>query len=71
MAEPRVDHLAGEAIVPFHKSFTERYERWKRTDLISVAMETMPKQVKKNKVLRNLAELNKERLDRLNAIEEI
>lgn len=37
---------------------TERYEQWKRMDLSAVALETMPKQVNKAKVLDDLLKLH-------------
>ena len=65
MAESRVENLARQAIAPFHKSFTKRYEQWKRKDLLAIALQTLPKQVKKDKVLYNLAKLNWERAGNL------
>jgi hypothetical protein len=44
--EERMDHL------------TDRYEQWKRMDLSAVALETMPKQVDKAKVLDDLLKLH-------------
>jgi spore cortex formation protein SpoVR/YcgB (stage V sporulation) len=44
----------------FIKSYSNRYEQWKRTDLLFVALQTMPKQVKKENLLKNLIKLNTE-----------
>jgi len=59
MGEERVENLARQAIAPFHKSFTQRYEQWKRMDLFVIAIETMPKQVDKGKVLGDLLKLHR------------
>jgi hypothetical protein len=70
MAETRVENLAGQAIKPFHKSFTKRYEQWKRADLFAIALETMPKQVNPDKVVDNLIKLKCDRAHLLNLSEE-
>ena len=70
MAETRVENLAGQAIAPFYKSFTKRYEQWKRADLLVVALENMPKQVNQDKVLDNLIRLKCDRAHVLNLSEE-
>ncbi len=57
MEEPKVENLAGQIVAPFNKSST-RYEQWKRMDLSAIALETMPKQVDKNKVLNDLLKLH-------------
>ena len=61
MEETGVRNLEQQALGPFRKSFTKRYEQWKRGDLLAIALQTMPKQVKKDKVLHNLAKLKCER----------
>jgi hypothetical protein len=61
MEEVGVRDLEQQALGPFRKSFTKRYEQWKRKDLLAIALQTLPKQVKKDKVLHNLAKLNWER----------
>jgi len=65
MEEKGVRELDQQALGPFRKSFTKRYEQWKRGDLLVVALETMPKQVKKDKLLRNLIRLTRERQENL------
>jgi len=58
MGEERTENLAGQAVAPLYKSFTQRYEQWKRMDLSAIALETMPKQVDKAKVLDDLLKLH-------------
>ena len=58
MGEERVENLAGQAVAPLHKSSAQRYEQWKRMDLAAIALETMPKQVDKAKVLDDLLKLH-------------
>jgi hypothetical protein len=41
----------------FVKSYSRLYAQWKRKDIISVALQTLPKQVKKEKVIDNLQKL--------------
>ena len=61
-----VGNLEQQALRPFCKSFTKRYEQWKRGNLLVVALETMPKQVKRDKVLDNLLKLYSTRAEDLN-----
>jgi hypothetical protein len=61
MQETGVRKLEQQALGPFRQSFTKRYEQWKRGDLLAIALETMPKQVDKDKVLDNLMKLDCER----------
>jgi hypothetical protein len=61
MEEKGVRDLEQQALGPFRKSFTKRYEQWKRGDLLVLALETMPKQVDKDKLLRNLIKMTRER----------
>ena len=49
----------------FIRSYSNHYEQWKRTDLLFVALQTMPKQVKKKNLLKNLIKLNTEFTERL------
>ena len=60
MSEDKARDLDQQILGPFVKSFHRRYERWKRKDLLSVALQTLPKQVKKGKVMDNLASLKAE-----------
>jgi hypothetical protein len=55
--------LEQQALRPFCKSFTKRYEQWKRGNLLVVALETMPKQVNMDKVLDNLLKLHRARAE--------
>jgi hypothetical protein len=61
MEEKGIRDLEQQALGPFRKSFTKRYEQWKRGDLLVLALETMPKQVDKDKLLRNLIKMTRER----------
>jgi hypothetical protein len=44
----------------------ERYEQWKRMDLSAIALETMPKQVDRAKVLNDLLKLHSDFVEDLN-----
>jgi hydroxymethylpyrimidine pyrophosphatase-like HAD family hydrolase len=65
MEETGVRNLEQQALRPFYKVFTQRYEQWKRGDLSAVALETMPKQVNKGKVLDHLLKLHRARAENL------
>lgn len=60
MSEDKARDLDQQVLGTFVKSFHRRYERWKRRDLLLVALQTFPKQVKKEKVFDNLARLKAE-----------
>ena len=49
----------------FVKSYSKRYQQWKRKDLLIVALETMPKQVNTDDVIDNLIKLKCEFSKRL------
>lgn len=66
MIEEKSKELDQEVLGMFRKSYMRRYERWKRRDLLLVALQTMPKQVKKEKVIDHLVELKSEFSKRLN-----
>ncbi len=61
MNEKSVQDLERQVLGPFRKSFTRRYEQWKRADVLSIAVETMPKQVKRDVVLYDLVKLKIQR----------
>ncbi len=60
MSEDKKRDLDQQVLGTFVKSFLRRYERWKRQDLLLVAIQTFPKQVKKEKVIDNLTSLKDE-----------
>jgi hypothetical protein len=60
MSEDKARDLDQQVLGTFVKSFHRRYERWKRKDLLLVALQTFPKQVKKEKVIDNLTSLRAE-----------
>lgn len=60
MSEDKARDLDQQVLGTFIKSFHRRYERWKRQDLLLVALQTFPKQVKKEKVSDNLTSLKAE-----------
>ncbi|HYB68546.1 MAG TPA: hypothetical protein VEC97_03275 [Candidatus Acidoferrales bacterium] len=60
MSEDKKRDLDQQVLGTFVKSFYRRYERWKRQDLLLVAIQTFPKQVKKEKVIDNLTSLKDE-----------
>jgi hypothetical protein len=57
MNEEKMRDLEQQVLGFFSKSYSKRYERWKRQDLLVVAIETMPKQVDADKVIDNLIRL--------------
>jgi hypothetical protein len=66
MNEEKTRDLEQQVLGLFSKSYSKRYEQWKRQDLLSVAIETMPKQVDADKVIDNLIRLKCEFAKRLN-----
>jgi len=65
MNEEATRDLEQQVLRIFSKSFSKRYEQWKRQDLLAVALETMPKQVDAEKVIDNLIRLKCEFAKRL------
>lgn len=57
MIEERARGLDQEALRMFRSSYMKRYEQWKRGGLLLIAIQTMPKQVKKEEVIDNLIKL--------------
>jgi hypothetical protein len=66
MNEEETRDLEQQVLGLFSKSYSKRYEQWKRQDLLAVAIETMPKQVNADKVIDNLVKLKCEFAKRLN-----
>jgi hypothetical protein len=66
MNEEETRDLEQQVLGLFSKSYSKRYEQWKRQDLLAVAIETMPKQVDADKVIDNLVKLKCEFAKRLN-----
>lgn len=66
MNEKAVKDLERQVLGPFRKSFTKRYEQWKRADVLSLAVETMPKQVKRDALLYDLVKLKIQREKEMN-----
>ena len=65
MTAENVKDLDEQCLGTFMKSYSKRYEQWKRKDLLVVALETMPKQVDAEKVIDNLIRLRCEFSKRL------
>jgi hypothetical protein len=65
MNEEKTRDLEQQVLGFFSKSYSKRYEQWKRQDLLVVAIETMPKQVDTDKVIDNLVKLKCEFAKRL------
>jgi len=65
MTQEKAKNLDEQVLGTFIKSYSKRYEQWKRNDLLFVALQTLPKQVKKENVLKNLIKLNTEFTERL------
>ncbi|HUW48828.1 MAG TPA: hypothetical protein VMW36_08830 [Patescibacteria group bacterium] len=66
MNEEKTKDLEQQVLELFSKSYSKRYEQWKKQDLLPVAIETMPKQVDIDKVIDNLIKLKCESAKRLN-----
>ena len=66
MNEENTRDLEQQVLGLFSKSYSKRYEQWKRQNLLAVAIETMPKQVDADKVIDNLIKLKCEFAKRLN-----
>jgi len=65
MNEEKTKDLEQQVLGLFSKSYSKRYEQWKKQDLLAVAIETMPKQVDADKVIDNLIKLKCEFAKRL------
>lgn len=65
MIEERARGLDQEVLGMFKSSYMKRYDQWKRGGLLLIAIQTMPKQVKKEKVIDNLIKLKGEYTKRL------
>ena len=65
MNEEKTRDLEQQVLGIFSKSYSKRYEQWKRQDLLVVAIETMPKQVDTDNVIDNLIRLKCEFAKRL------
>ncbi|HJW97664.1 MAG TPA: hypothetical protein VJ529_00945 [Candidatus Bathyarchaeia archaeon] len=65
MIEDRARGLDQEVLGMFKSSYLKRYEQWKRGGLLLIAIKTMPKQVKTEKVIDNLLKLKSEYSKRL------
>lgn len=60
MIEERARGLDQEVLGMFKSSYMKRYDQWKRGGLLLIAIQTMPKQVKKERVIDNLIKLKGE-----------
>jgi hypothetical protein len=65
MNEESAKDIEQQVLGVFIKSYSKRYEQWKKQDLLAVALETMPKQVDAEKVIDNLIRLKCEFAKRL------
>ena len=65
MTQEKAKNLDEQVLGTFIKSYSKRYEQWKRNDLLFVALQTLPKQVKKENVFKNLIKLDTEFMERL------
>lgn len=57
MSESRTRDLDQEVLGFFRNSYSKKYEKWKRKDLILIALQTLPKQAKTQKLVDNLTRL--------------
>lgn len=60
MSEEKTRNLDEQYLGTFIKSYSKRYEEWKRKNLLLIALRTLPKQVKKENVPDNLQKLRAE-----------
>lgn len=60
MSEEKARNLDEQYLGTFIKSYSKRYEEWKRKNLLLIALRTFPKQVKKENVPDNLLKLRAE-----------
>ena len=65
MSSENVRNLDEQYLGTFIKSYSKRYEQWKKKDLLVVALETMPKPVDPANVIDNLIRLKCEFSKRL------
>jgi len=65
MNEKSARDIEQQVLGTFIKSYSKRYEQWRRQDLLAIALETMPKQVDAEKVIDNLIRLKCEFAKRL------
>ena len=65
MTQEKAKNLDEQVLGTFIKSYSRRYDQWKKGDLLFVALQTLPKQVKKENLLKNLIKLNTEFAERL------
>jgi hypothetical protein len=65
MIEERARELDQEVLGMFKSSYMKRYEQWKTGGLLLIAIQTMPKQVRKEEVIDNLIKLRSEYSKRL------
>jgi hypothetical protein len=65
MSSEKAKEVDQQVLGLFLKSYMKRYDQWKKKELLAVALETMPKQVNKEKVLDNLLNLMSEYEERL------
>jgi hypothetical protein len=65
MNEEKTRSLEQQVLGIFSKSYSKRYQQWKRQDLLVIAIETMPKQVDTDRVIDNLIRLKCEFAKRL------
>lgn len=71
MSEGRTKDFDQEVLGFFRNSFSKKYEKWKRKDLVLIALQTMPKQVKTQELVDNLTKLRTDFLRRISEKEEL
>jgi len=57
MSDERAKNLDQEVLGFFRTSYSKWYERWKKHDLLLIALQTMPRQVEQKKIFDNLTKL--------------
>lgn len=70
MSESRTKDFDQGVLGFFRNSFSKKYEKWKKKDLILIVLQTMPKQAKTQKLVDNLTKLKTDFEKRISEQEE-
>jgi len=62
MGEKGILDLEETALGSFRQSYIRRYEQWKKKDLLTMAVQTMPKQVKNGVLSKQVKNLESDRV---------
>jgi hypothetical protein len=65
LSEETARSIEQQALGIFSKSFSKRHEFWSKKDILLIALQTLPKQVKKKNRLDNFLKMRREFLEKL------